>query len=350
MMNWKHVAMNRLVLTLAGAGLLLSLTCNAPAQALPADDAPSFVEITPEVRTAVEKGLAFLASTQETDGSFAANGVGKNVGITGLACLAFMADGHLPGRGKYGANVQRGLDYILQNTDVNGLIASGTSHGPMYGHGFATLFLGEIYGMTDDDRVREKLIKAVKLIVASQNHEGGWRYQPLPMDADVSVTICQIMALRSARDAGLHVPRETIENAITYVRKCQNQDDGGFRYMLNGGGSAFPRSAAGVASLYYAGIYEDKALENGLNYLHRNWKPGSGKGSHFFYGHYYASQAMFLAGGKHWANWFPDIRGELLREQQAAGSWNSNYGTPYGSAMALLILQVPNRFLPIFQR
>src|SRR5690606_14141423 len=141
------------------------------------------------------------------------------------------------GRGRYGANVQRGLEYILQNTDVNGLIASGTSHGPMYGHGFATLFLGEIYGMTDDDRVREKLIKAVKLIVASQNHEGGWRDQPLPMDADVSVTICQIMALRSARDAGLHVPRQTIENAISYVRQCQNPSDGGFRYMLNSGGS-----------------------------------------------------------------------------------------------------------------
>lgn len=311
---------------------------------------PGFVEITPESRAAVEKGLAFLAASQDADGSFAANGMGKNVGITGLACLAFMADGHLPGRGKYGANVQRGLDYILHNVHENGLIASGTSHGPMYGHGFATLFLGEIYGMTDDPRVREALIKAVRLIVASQNHEGGWRYQPLPMDADVSVTICQVMALRSARDSGLAVPRETITNAISYVRKCQNQGDGGFRYMLNSGGSAFPRSAAGVASLYYAGVYEDKALERGLDYLHKNGRADAGRGGHYFYGHYYASQAMFLAGGKDWARWFPNIRSAMLTQQQDSGGWNSSYGTDYGSAMALLILQVPNRFLPIFQR
>src|SRR5690606_23795887 len=100
------------------------------------------------------------------------------------------------------------------------------------------------------------LLKAVRLTVNTQNDEGGWRYHPIPLDADVSVTITQVHGLRSARNAGLHVPKETIDRAVAYVKACQNPSDGGFRYMLNAGGSAYPRSAAGVATLYHAGIYE----------------------------------------------------------------------------------------------
>jgi hypothetical protein len=262
-----------------------------------------------------------------------------------------MADGHLPNRGKYGPQVERGLKFVLNHCQETGLIAADTSHGPMYGHGFATLFLGEIYGMTRDRRVRESLVKAVRLIVETQNPQGGWRYQPLPFDADISVTICQIMALRSAREAGISVPKSTIEKAIAYVRQCQNPGDGGFRYMLNSGGSAFPRSAAGVASLYYAGVYEDNALNRGLDYLMaQRDQIGSRSVGHYYYGHYYAVQAMYLAGGEYWKNWFPMIRDELVRAQDAEGKWTSTHGDAYATAMALIILQVPNRLLPIFQK
>ena len=327
-----------------------------PAVALRADETRgsenvAFVEITPQMRSSVEKGFAFLASQQAEDGSFGGERYGKHVGITSLASLAFMADGHLPGRGAYGNNVERGLSFVMSAATESGLIAADASHGPMYGHGFATLFLGEVYGMTGDERVREVLLKAVRLIVNTQNHEGGWRYHPVPFDADVSVTICQIMALRSARNAGLSVPKETIDKAIAYVKACQNPGDGGFRYMISPGGSAFPRSAAGVASLYYAGVYEDEALNRGLEYLLQNNQNMSFQGGgHYFYGHYYAVQAMFLAGGEYWANWYPAIRDQLIGIQAANGSWTDNHGDAYGTAMALLILQVPNRLLPIFQR
>ncbi|MFK7788447.1 MAG: prenyltransferase/squalene oxidase repeat-containing protein, partial [Phycisphaeraceae bacterium] len=221
-----------------------------------ADNAVEFQEITKELNESVKKGLAYLAKQQNKDGSFDADRYGgPHVGVTAIACLAFLANGELPGRGEYGHVVQKGLDYILANSQESGLIASeNVSHGPMYGHGFATLFLGEVYGMTDDDDVRDALVKAVRLIVKSQNREGGWRYHPVPYEADLSVTICQIKALRSARHGGIDVPKETIENAIQYVKDCQNSYDGGFRYMVGGGSSAFPRSAAGVAALYYAGV------------------------------------------------------------------------------------------------
>jgi hypothetical protein len=119
------------------------------------------------------------------------------------------------------------------------------------------------------------------------------------------------------------------------------------------GASAWPRSAAGVASLYYAGIYEDRAIESGLKYLQLNARPGRDSAApiHYFYGHYYAVQAMFLAGGEHWSDWWPRIRQELLERQRADGLWDdSGAGPEYGASMALIILQMPKRYLPIFQK
>lgn len=315
-------------------------------------------EITPDVDQSVQRGLEFLASQQNEDGSFGGGRFGKNVAITSLACLAFMADGNLPDRGPYGSRVRKGLEYVLANSAENGLIAGDAANGPMYGHGFSTLFLGEVYGMTagggDTElagRVYETLTRAVRLIERTQNDQGGWRYNPVPYDADISVTICQVMGLRSARNAGLEVDKNAIDRAVEYVRKCQNPD-GGFKYQLESGTSAWPRSAAGVASLYYAGIYQDDAIDRGIDYLSLNAKPGAESSqAHYWYGHYYTVQAMYLAGGEHWASWWPDIRAQLLRTQLPDGSWEDrSVGNSYGTAMALIVLQMPKRYLPIFQK
>jgi len=337
-----------------------SANAPAPGDVRPtAENQATSGEITPALNNAVARGFEGLIKLQDEAGSFNAGRFEKHAGITGLACLALMSDGNLPGRGPYARNVEKGLDFVLSQVNETGLIASDTSHGPMYGHGFAALFLGEIYGMTrggadtaQSARVHEALVKACRLIVNTQNEEGGWRYNPVPHDADISVTICQIMALRSARNAGIEVPKSTIDRAVQYVRDCQS-GDGGFMYQRGRGGSAWPRSAAGVASLYYAGIYEDDALNRGLAYLKTNALPGpqQSSGAHYFYGHYYAVQAMYLAGGQNWAEWWPLIRDDVIMLQASNGTWGDNTaGEAYGTAMALIILQMPKRYLPIFQR
>jgi hypothetical protein len=310
-------------------------------------------EITEAQQKAVAKGLAWLARNQGRDGSYGANGYSKHAGITALAGLAFMQAGNLPGRGQYGDNVQKCLDFVLSSCQESGLISSDMSSGPMYGHGFATLFLGEVYGMTQDDNVKEKLQKAVRLIQKTQNPEGGWRYQPAPYDADISVTICQVMGLRAARDAGIKVEKDVIDNAVKYVKACQNPD-GGFSYMARmggGGGSGFARSAAGVASLYYAGVYEGKEVESGLKYLDQ-FKPGAGGDAamegHYYYGMYYAVQAMFLAGGDHWAKFYPAVRNQLVARMGTGDHWQGDFSEDYATAMALIILQMPNRYLPVY--
>ena len=306
-------------------------------------------EITPALDAAVAKSLAWLATRQRPDGSF--DGGGADSAITSLAALAFMSDGNLPGRGKYGDVVQRALDYVLGQAQESGLLAASDSHGMMYAHGFATLFLAEVFGMTGDEQVRERLQKAVRLIHQAQNPQGGWRYTPQPLDADVSVTICQVMALRAARDAGIKVEKDTIDRAVAYVKKCQNED-GGFSYMLGQGGSMFPRSAAGVATLFYAGIYTGDEIKKGIAYVEQ-FTPKAGRGveeagGHYYYGQYYAVQSMFLAGGEHWAKWFPAIREQLLRTQSETGSWNGDVTEEYATAMSLIILQMPKRYLPVF--
>jgi hypothetical protein len=226
------------------------------------------------------------------------------------------------------------------------------SHGPMYEHGFATLFLSEVYGMSPRDDLRDKLARAVDLIVRTQNAEGGWRYQPRREDADISVTICQVMALRAARNAGIKVPNETIDKCVDYVKRSQNPD-GGFRYMLPAGESAFPRSAAGVVALYSAGVYEGREVERGLAYLDQFLPRGGEAGAqdgHFYYGHYYAVQAMWQADGERWGRWYPAIRDLLIKRQLPDGSWVDAVSPEYGTAMAAIILQMPDNSVPIFQR
>ena len=172
--------------------------------------------IKPQTREAIKKGLNFLKAKQNSNGAFGTGSFGQNVAVCGLAGMAFMANGSTPGRGPYGREVKRCVSFILNNTQDNGFIKSPgmtSSHGPMYGHGFATLFLAEAYGMCRDRQVREKLVSAVKLIVTTQNDKGGWRYEPKKQPGDLSVTICQVMALRAARNAGIFVPNQTIDNA-----------------------------------------------------------------------------------------------------------------------------------------
>ncbi len=281
-----------------------------------------------------------------------------NVAVTALCGMAFLSAGHTPGRGRYGQHVEKAAEYLISQARPNGFIVhmvggAYQTYGPMYGHGFATLFLAEVYGMSPNAELQETLQKAVKLIVDCQNDEGGWRYFPKPYQADISVTVCQMMALCAARNAGIFVPKSTVDRCVEYVKRCQNAD-GGFRYQLVGRpDSVFPRSAAGVVALYNAGLFEGPEIERGLDYLMRFLPRGQifRYESHYFYAHYYAVQAMWHAGGRSWEEWYPAIRDELLDRQIGDGAWvDTSVCNEYGTAMALLILQLPNNYLPIFQR
>jgi squalene cyclase len=295
--------------------------------------------------------------------------------VTALGGMAFLAGGHLPGRGKYGPNVERALDFVLAAVQEDGYITYAGSR--MYDHAFATLFLAEICGMTHREEVRKRLQKAVDFIVRSQNDEGGWRYEPYAAESDMSIVVCQVIAQRAARNIGIRVPRSTVDRAARYVVDSAVLRDGGFDPqgfgMMNEIGtfhyqrevhsrSSFPLTAAGVTALHGLGIYSDDLIKKGLDYLSRNLSEfnrsngyrTSNKGHYYFwYGHYYAVQAMYTAGSPYWEPYYEELRRELLAMQERSdGSWpnETGPGPAFGTACAVLILEIPYRFLPIFQR
>ncbi len=351
-------------------------------------------EVSREAQLTIERGLDFLARTQTIqtldDGSLYGYWLcdigyklnysyqitkteGRHVGVTALACIAFLASGNLPGRGKYGRNVEAGLNYILSKVKDTGFITDEGAKGTrMYSHAFATLFLAEVYGMTYRQDVRSKLKRAIDGIIKWQNGQGGWRYLPLASDADLSVTVTQLQALRAARNAGIQVNTATIEKAIRYVVRCASAD-GAFKYQdLALSRDSFALTAAGLTSLFCAGIYDDESqmlqqaiseqpgknlprmVSSGLEYLQEKRNTVQRRTYFYFYGHYYSAQAMYIAGGKYWENWYPMMRDELINLQntdgEEAGSWDCQVGQPFGTAMACIILQIPYGYLPILQR
>ena len=170
--------------------------------------------ITPETRRAIDRSLAYLhqrqVKTGRKRGAFGNSGMSSGVATSSLGGLAMMCGGFVPGFGKYGKTIDMSVEFVMKNTRDSGYIAlrDNSINENMYGHGFSMLFLSQAYGMTQKKEIGDKLRKAVKLTIKSQNKQGGWRYQPRPSDADLSVTVCQIMGLRGARDAGVDVPND----------------------------------------------------------------------------------------------------------------------------------------------
>jgi len=307
---------------------------------------------TAKTEAAAKKALKYLQESQNPDGSWGGSGGGStsDVGIVGICALAFMSAGHQPDRGPYGQTLRKATDYLSKHSQRTGLIYNpqAAAGPPMYGHGFATLALAELYGMTRRADLRDKLEAAVALILRTQNAEGGWRYQPRVADADISVVICQIMALRAAANAGIRVPRQTTALAIEYVKKCANNGDGGFSYMPSNRGSGQARTGAGVLSLIVMGERNSEEAKRGLEYLMT--RPPGNRDGHTFYALYYCTQATYQAGGKYWSYWYPKLADYLLNSQRPDGSWYDGPGPAYATSMGVLALQVPATLLPIYQK
>jgi len=340
--------------TSSGVVLIVAL-CAPPATAQFQPDTRSedrVLEITSETRQSIERGLDYLVSQQTPDGSMV-GARGKNTGVVSFAVLGFLSTGVVPDRGPQGKTVVRSIDYVMGQAQLNGLISNprDTANGPMYEHAMSTLMLAEVWGMyyPPGGGVLDKLQRAVDLIVSSQNDEGGWRYQPRPDDADISVTVMQLVALRAAKNVGIRVPKRTFDQAVQYVKNCA-MPNGGFLYQPGVGEDGYARSAAGVCSLLTSGDYESPQTVAGLQYLQERKARGTRDNEHLHYALYYAAQAMYQAPDpKEWEQWYPPIRDELLALQKADGSWEGEAGPVYGTAMSILALSVPYRYLPIYQ-
>jgi squalene cyclase len=323
----------------------LCLVLGAPAHA------EEKVRIDAETKKATAKALEWLAKQQNPDGSWSSAQYQHNTAMTAYALLAFMAQGHVPAQGLYGPEVAKGCRFLMASARTDGYLI-GVRGGNMYCHGIATLALAELWGMTGDEEVKPVLKKAIDLIVGCQSPEGGWRYNPDPTGADISVTIMQVMALRSAKNGGMHVPDETLKKAIDYINRCYEPRSGGFQYQPGSQAPGFARTSAGACVLQLTGKYDAKEIPKAIEFLETHFN----ERHYWFYGQYYACHAMHQVGGEKWEKYYKRLRDTLLPKQSADGSWNTNdldtnaVGPVYQTSIAVLVLSVPAHYLPIFQR
>jgi squalene cyclase len=342
-------------------------------------------DLEPKLRDAVAKGLEYLARTQHRDGHWEANVGNYPTTMTSLAGLAFLMEGSTIREGKYSDRIRRAADWLMERCQRNGLI--GNPNNPteaaryMYGHGFALLFLSQVYGEEEDLDRRKKLerilTKAVEFTGKAQSGLGGWYYTSAAdgHNADEgSVTITQVQALRAARNAGIVVPKGIIDKAVKYLQDSTTPRGGVIYSLSQAGGRAMggeraALTAAAVSCSFNAGEYTSEYAKKWLKFCQAAIpidKSGRDNFGHWEYTHYYFSQAIYILGDQGYARLFPDSRPEqqltwtkyrttiydyLLSRQNADGSWSaSNIGPVYTTAVYLSILQLENGTLPIMQR
>lgn len=339
--------------------VLFLITAAIFAFALNGSSAKSDALVDDDLRTAIQNGLDYLVKSQSMDTG--AVGTQHTLASTSLAGMAFISQGSLPHRGKYAKNVELAAQFVIKSANPWGYMQHQDSN--MYTHGFATLFLCELYGTVPPSSPLKKnltktLKKSIRLLEKCQVPEGGWWYNPTKEShgwgADLSITVTVANALRAARNVGISVDKRVIQNAIRCIRTGQNPDGGfGYRVLATGNdrvGSMFARTAACVCCYLVFGFYDDRATNEGIQYLKKGDKAKNDRqDNYYFYATYYFGQAMFMSSEKNWNEFWPKIRKELVEKQAPDGSWAGMDGPWYSTATACIVLQMPLRYLPIYQ-
>jgi prenyltransferase/squalene oxidase-like repeat protein len=360
-------------------------------------DSPSAV-LSPDewrrVDLAVNRALDWLARQQQPDGSFPTLATGQPA-VTCLSMMAFISHGHVPGDSRYGKRLERATDYAISCQKPNGLITLMGPEGPeidrdlehevgccaAYNHAISSLTMSELYGMCDAQRAN-RLQSVIKRSLAAtlqmqrwskdrSEDQGGWRYvddggTDSSYDSDLSITGWELMFLRSSRNAGFDVPKEPIDAAVAYVRRCYSGRYGTFQYLS---GEEDHRSramaGAGILALAHAGFHGSREAQKAADWvLQNNFNPyntlrhfGNLRHDRYHYSLFTCCQAMYQLGDRHWQEFFPPTVATLLANQRPDGSWpadihwhDGQFGNAYTTALVVMTLGAPNQLLPIFQR
>jgi hypothetical protein len=316
----------------------------------------------PRIDKLVSGGLDWIASTQSRLGHWSANEGRYPTAMTALAGVALLSEGSTTTQGKYAKNIRMAVDYLLSRSRPNGLIGDpGRDDRYTYGHGYSMLFLSQVLGEEEDESRRKELIdvlsRAVVFTGQAQTTAGGWGYVSAKDGSDFdegSTTITQVQGLRGCRNAGITVPKEIVDAAVEYIRKC-TLPDGGVQYSSKGGGGRPAISAAAIACLFNAGEYDNQYVPKLEEYCRRNLADISNQGfGHWHYAHYYYAQVRYREGGPKWEEYRDKLFAKLASEATQNGKfvvWNQGYiGPIYTTAINLTILQLENGALPIYQR
>jgi hypothetical protein len=319
---------------------------------------------------AVLLGLEWLARNQQSDGSWSLEGPYKNgstdenmTAATAMALLAFQGNGHTHLKGRFKTNVAKAWEWLVDQQDSDGnFFHEGPFNHRFYTQGQCTIALCELYGMTKDTKFREPAERAVQYCLRSQSSEGGWRYTP-QSDSDTSVTGWVVMALQSARMAGLEVPEDHFRRIDRFLDKVSVEDGTRYCYQRGKEATRVMTAEALLCRQYLGWAKDDPRLLDGLDYLTSpanliSFEPGQRD----VYYWYYATQVAHHMEGDYWKRWNEVMR-QVLPEQQVkngreAGSWDPIRPTPdeweayggrlYVTCLSIYMLEVYYRHLPLY--
>lgn len=314
----------------------------------------------------VKLGLEWLARNQQSDGLWSLRGpyddggMGENVAAaTAMALLAFQGAGHThrgDPKDPYTAVVARGSAALVEHIRLEGESYRNSGLHGGYTQALCTIALCELFGMTRDAKLRKPVQNAVDYCIEAQSSEGGWRYTPR-LDSDTSVTGWFVLALQSARMAGLKVPDKTFSKVTAYLNSAGNEDGTRYGYQQ---GTASTRSMTAEALLcrqYLGWRQDDPRVLDGSDYLLDELPSWESANVYYWY---YATQVLHHLGGARWDRWNQVMREVLPAEQVIAGpdrgSWKPRGdihaqagGRLYVTCMCLYMLEVYYRHLPIYQ-
>ncbi len=322
---------------------------------------------------AVKAAFGWLVTNQQSDGSWSAartgagretktfghdrEGAGRdaNTGVTALATLSLLAGGHSHFDGSYKQNVQRALEYLISQQSNDGNLAGNAKlFARMYCHSMSLLALSEAMAMTGDQRLMPAVQRGVDYCVKAQNRsDGGWRYQPGD-GGDMSQFGWVVMALRSAKLGGAHVPARTFQQMRHFLKRCSSGVGGSLAAYRPGQGASTSMTAEALFCRY---LLDDVPASDGLRTASRRISQESPSPNQVnLYYWYYGTLAMRHVGGDAWDQWNARLKATLVSLQETSGReagsweptgvWGGYGGRVYSTAMAALNLEVYYRYLP----
>ena len=314
-----------------------------------------------ETEAAIQRALEFLARAQEEDGRWDIDRWGgeggHDVAATGLAMLCFMGHGAThTGDTAYQPLMRKAVDWLLTRQKENGEFDAKD----MYDHFIATIALAEAYAMSEDEALRGPLEKAVDFVVRAQHDgTGGWRYKP-NQSGDTSVVGWALMAISSARQSGLDLPRRAFERTDDWFDRVAGGKEGGRYGYDSRNARRRAMTAEGFFSRQLLNTPRDRPdMRESAAYLLTELPRADDTD---YYHWYYGCLALYQHQGEVWDAWNTRMRRILVDTQERngdhAGSWNPGRDKKYGkrmgrivtTALATLSLEVYYRYLPMYSR
>lgn len=332
----------------------------------------------PASESAVHLALEWLASRQRRDGTWDFTDVGDSgnpgtisnpIGATAYALLPFLGAGqtHRDRTSPYRQNIESGLASLLRmgipvpaGLDLRGIVNKGSRdpepNEAYYVHGAATLVLCEASAMTKDRRLRAAAEDAVRFLVNSQDPQGGgWRYVP-HQPGSTSATAVQLLALASAKKAGIRVPEAAFRGVSFYLDSVQIDQAGRYGYEKEKKAYQISVTAMALLSRMYLGWERDDGdLRAGVKLLDER-----GPYENLYY-NYFATQVMRNWGGQEWHRWNERLRDDLIAWQEKDGSRRGSWaprdrsdssragGRLLTTCLAALTLEVYYRYEPLLE-